>query len=101
MSEIILGNKYAVADVLVCYEEPDHDMNKNVYQHIKVTYPNGKTNPATYEARRLIPKLEPFVLLSVDPNESTSKRWYKVLRFTKTDVIVCWIYTYVDSLLSV
>lgn len=101
MSEIILGNKYAVSDILVCYEEPDHKIDDKAYQHIKVTYPNGYAAPATYEARPLIPKLEPFVLLVVDSNKNTKKQWYKVLQFSDKGMSVCWIYTYPDSLLSV
>lgn len=102
MSVTIVGKKYAVSDCLACYDEPDYDIRYKTHPHMKVTYPNGESAPATYEVRPIMLNLVPFVLLAIDTTMVDSyKTWYKILQFSDKGMSVCWIYTYPDSLLSV
>lgn len=88
MKKLILGSKYAVQDILACFKEerPDDDAPLHV---------------ALSNSRPMMEKLEPFVLLEIGPSDflGSSRRWYKILRFANTDMPVCWIYTFEDSLL--
>jgi hypothetical protein len=82
MKKLILGSKYAVQDILVCFKEE-------------------RPNDRHYTPRPMMEKLEPFVLLEIGSSNflGSSRRWYKILRFANTDMPVCWIYTFEDSLL--
>jgi len=92
MKKLILGSKYAVQDILACFKEerPD-DHAPSIFEG---TYPK-------YTLRPMMEKLEPFVLLEIGSSNflGSSRRWYKILRFANTDMPVCWIYTFEDSLL--
>jgi hypothetical protein len=80
MKKLILGCKYAVQDILICFKEEERP---------------------DYTPRPMMEKLEPFVLLEIGPSNflGSSRSWYKILRFANTDMPVCWIYTFEDSLL--
>jgi hypothetical protein len=82
MKKLILGSKYVVQDHLICFKE-ERPALRSVME------------------KPVMEKLEPFVLLEIGSSNfvGSSRRWYKILRFANTDMPVCWIYTFEDSLL--